>query len=164
MPTFASEAERQEILDYFFQRFGIPEKAFEGFCFLKKERKIWAVRDHPELERILKQLKVESAGIPLLRTKISMWKPTTAGLHFFGCHATRNVIDLDGDVLRTFLNRESIQGPFPLEPGFVIVRWKGKVLGCAVYGKGRLRSQIPEKRGEPFRGKADAEETEGLSG
>ena len=164
MPTFASEAERQEILDYFFQRFGIPEKAFEGFCFLKKERKIWAVRDHPELERILKQLKVESAGIPLLRTKISMWKPTTAGLHFFGCHATRNTIDLDGDVLRAFLNRESIEGPFPLEPGFVIVRWRGKVLGCAVYGKGRLRSQIPEKREEPLKGKADAEETEGLSG
>jgi NOL1/NOP2/fmu family ribosome biogenesis protein len=56
------------------------------------------------------------------------------------------------------LTRESIEGPFPLEPGFVIVRWKGKVLGCAVYGKGRLRSQIPEKRGEPFRGKADADE------
>ena len=164
MPTFASEAERQEILDYFSDRFGIPEKAFEGFCFLKGERKIWVVRDHPELERILKQLKVESAGIPLLRTKISMWKPTTAGLHFFGRHASRNTIDLDGDLLRAFLTRESIEGPFPLEPGFVIVRWGGKVLGCAVYGKGRLRSQIPEKRGEPFRGKADAEETEGLSG
>jgi len=149
--TFASEAERREILDYFMGRFGIPEKAFDGFCFLKGERKIWVVRDHPELERILKQLKVESAGLPLLRTKISMWKPTTAGLHFFGRHATRNTIDLDGDVLRAFLNRESIQGPFSLEPGFVIVRWKGKVLGCAVYGKGRLRSQIPEKRGEPFK-------------
>jgi len=155
LPTFISEAERREILDYFSLRFGIPEKVFEGFCFLKGGRKIWVVRDHPELERILKQLKVESAGIPLLRTKISMWKPTTAGLHFFGQHATRNVIDLDGDVLRAFLNRESIEGPFSLEPGFVIVRWRGKVLGCAVYGKGSLRSQIPEKRGEPFREGSD---------
>jgi len=155
LPTFASEAERQEILDYFSRRFGIPEKAFEGFCFLKGERKIWVVRDHPELERALHELNVESAGIPLLRTKPSMWKPTTAGLHFFGCHATRNVIDLGEDPLRAFLNRESIEGPFSLEPGFVIVLRKGKVLGCAVYGKGRLRSQIPEKRGEPFRGKAD---------
>ena len=151
MPIFASEAERREILDYFSRRFGIPEKAFDGFCLLKEERKIWVVRDHPELVRILKQLKVESAGIPLLRTKISMWKPTTAGLHFFGRHATRNVIDLDGDVLRAFLNRENIEGPFSLEPGFVIVRWRGKVLGCAVYGKGKLRSQLPEKRGEPFK-------------
>lgn len=164
MPTFASEAERQEILDYFSDRFGIPEKAFEGFCFLKGERKTWVVRDHPELEKILIQLKIDSAGIPLLRTKISMWKPTTAGLHFFGRYATRNVIDLEGDALRAFLNRENIEGPFSLEPGFVIVRWRGKVLGCAVYGKGRLRSQIPEKREEPLKGKADAEETEGLSG
>jgi NOL1/NOP2/fmu family ribosome biogenesis protein len=158
LPTFASEAERREILDYFSHRFGIPEKAFDGFCFLKGERKIWVVQDHPELERILKQLKVESAGIPLLRTKISMWKPTTAGLHFFGCHATRNTIDLGEDLLRAFLNRESIEGPFPLEPGFVIVRWRGKVLGCAVYGQGRLRSQIPGKRGEPFRERTDSEE------
>lgn len=153
MPTFASEAERREILDYFSLRFGIPEKAFEGFCFLKGGRKIWVVRDHPELEKILQEMKAESAGIPLLRTKASSWKPTTAGLHLFGRHATRNVIDLGEDLLRDFLNRENIEGPFSLEPGFVIVRWRGKVLGCAVYGKGRLRSQIPQKRGEPFREK-----------
>jgi len=151
LPTFASEAERKEILGYFSERFGIPEKAFDGFCFLMGERKIWVVRDHPELERILDQLKVRSAGIPLLRTKPSMWKPTTAGLHLFGLHATRNVIDLEGDALQAFLKREPIDGPLPIEPGFVIVRWQGKVLGCGVYGKGKLRSQLPEKRGEPFK-------------
>jgi NOL1/NOP2/fmu family ribosome biogenesis protein len=103
------------------------------------------------LERILDQLKVRSAGIPLLRTKPSMWKPTTAGLHLFGLHATRNVCDLEGEARQAFLKREAINGPLPLEPGFVIVRWQGKVLGCGIYGKGRLRSQLPEKRGEPFK-------------
>ena len=158
MPTFASEAESKEIRDYFSDRFGIPEKAFEGFCFLKGERKIWVVRDHPELERILNQLKVESAGIPLLRTKPSMWKPTTAGLHLFGPHATRNVIDLEGETLQAFLKREPIDGPLSLDPGFVIIRREGKVLGCGIYGKGRLLSQIPEKRGKPFMGKLHPEE------
>ena len=157
MPTFASEAERKEILDYFTGRFGIPEKAFDGFCFLKGERKIWVVRDHPELEKILSQLKVESAGIPLLRTKPSMWKPTTAGLHLFGLHATRNVIDLEGDAFQAFLKKEPIDGPFPLMPGFVIARWEGKVLGCGVYSQGILRPQIPEKRGEPFKKKSSPE-------
>jgi len=155
LPTFASEAERREILDYFSQRFGIPEKGFEGYCFLKEERKIWVVRDHPELESTLQQLKVESAGIPLLRTKISMWKPTTAGLQFFGRHAIRNVIDLEGEILRAFLRRESIEGPFSLEPGFVIVRWRGRVLGCGVYGKGKLRSQIPGPRRRGLKEKTD---------
>jgi len=121
------------------------------------ERKIWTVRDHPELERIMKQLKFESAGIPLLRTKNSMWKPTTTGLHLFGLHATRNVIDLEGEALQAFLKREVIDGSLPLEPGFVIVRCEGKVLGCGIYGKGGLRSQLPEKRGKPFRGKLYAE-------
>ena len=153
MVIFASVAERKEILDYFSGRFGMPEEAFEGFCFLKGERKIWVVREHPDLEGILKQLKVESAGIPLLRTKTSMWKPTTAGLQVFGSHATRNGIDLEGDALQSFLRGESLEGPFPLDPGFVIVRWKGKVLACGVYGKGKLRSQIPEPRGRGLRGK-----------
>lgn len=151
MPTFASEPERKGILDYFWNRFGIPEKAFEGFCFLKGERKIWVVRDHPELERILRQLKFETAGIPLLRTKTSLWKPTTTGLHLFGLHATRNIIDLEGDAVLAFLRKKNIVGSLPLEPGFVIVRCQGKVLGCGIYGKGRLRSQVPEKRGEPFK-------------
>jgi NOL1/NOP2/fmu family ribosome biogenesis protein len=157
LPTFANEAERREILGYFSGRFGIPEKAFDGFCFLKGERKIWVVRDHPELERILKQLKVESAGIPLLRTKNSMWKPTTAGLQFFGHHATRNVFDLGPGDLPAFLQGDPREAPPFIEPGFVIVRWKEKVLGCAVCGKGKLRSQIPHKRREPFRGKLNPE-------
>jgi NOL1/NOP2/fmu family ribosome biogenesis protein len=150
LPTFASEAERREILDYFSDHFGIPEKAFEGFCFLMGERKIWVVQDHPELERTLEQLKVESVGIPLLRTKTSMWKPTTAGLHFFGHHATRNVFDLGQEDLADFLKGEPRQAPPFIESGFVIVRWREKVLGCAVCGKGKLRSQIPHKRREPF--------------
>jgi NOL1/NOP2/fmu family ribosome biogenesis protein len=154
--TFASAAERKEVLDYFSGRFGIPEEAFEGFCLLKGEKKIWVVRDHPDLEGILKQLKIESAGIPLLRTKKSMWKPTTAGLQVFGAYATRNGIDLEGDALHDFLKGESLEGPFPLDPGFVIVRWNGKVLACGAYGKGKLRSQIPEPRGRGLRRKNGA--------
>jgi NOL1/NOP2/fmu family ribosome biogenesis protein len=156
---FASEVERKEILDYFSDRFGIPEEAFEGFCFLKGERKIWVVREHPDLEGILNQLKVESAGVPILRTKTSMWKPTTAGLQIFGPYATRNGIDLEGDALQTFLKGESLEGPFSLEPGFVIARCRGKVLACAVYGKGKLRSQIPEPRGRGLRGKIRSEDS-----
>ena len=157
MVTCASEAERKEVLDYFSGRFGIPEEAFGGFCFLQGEKKIWVVREHPDLEGILKQLKVESAGVPLLRTKTSMWKPTTAGLQAFGSQATRNRIDLEGEALQAFLRGETLEGPFPLDPGFVIVRWKGRVLACGIYGKGKLRSQIPEPRGRGLREKNGVE-------
>jgi NOL1/NOP2/fmu family ribosome biogenesis protein len=150
LPTFISEAERREILDYFSLRFGIPEKAFEGFCFLKGGRKIWVVRDHPELERILQEMKVESAGIPLLRTKTSRWKPTTSGLQVFGLHATRNVVELGEEDLPLFLGGKTMGAPSFLEPGFAVIRWKGKVLGCAACGKGKIRSQIPRKRREPL--------------
>ena len=159
MPTFASEAERREILDYFSHRFGIPEKAFEGFCFLKGGRKIWVVRDHPELERILQEMKVESAGIPLLRTKASRWKPTSAGLQVFGRQATRNAVELGEEDLPLFLRGKTLKAPSFLEPGFTVIRWRGKVLGCAACGKGKIRSQIPEPRRRGLKEKTDAGET-----
>ena len=163
MLIFANQAERKEVLDYFSGRFGIDEKAFAGFCFLMGEKKIWAVREHPDLAGILNQLKVETAGIPLLRTKASMWKPTTAGLQAFGDHAARNGIDLEGEALQAFLRGESLEGPFPLDPGFVIVRWKGRVLACGVYGKGKLRSQIPEPRGRGLKGTKKLAHTDELN-
>jgi NOL1/NOP2/fmu family ribosome biogenesis protein len=150
LPTFASEAERREILDYFSRRFGMPEKAFEGFRFLKGGRKIWVVRDHPELKRILQEMRVESAGIPLLRTKASGWKPTTDGLQAFGRHATRNVVELGEEDLPLFLGGKTLEAPSFLEPGFAVIRRRGKILGCAVCGKGKIRSQIPRRRVEPI--------------
>lgn len=161
MLTFVSEAEREGILAYFFKRFGIPPEAFRGHRFLQRGGTIWVAADAPGLAEALEALKIETAGIPLLRTRLGPgrseglalsrvegmpnWKPTTAGLQIFGRFATRNVIDLDDKALEAFLRQGVVQGDFPVEAGYVIVRWKGKVLGCGLYGKGGLRSQIPSE-------------------
>ena len=83
MLTFISQAERKEILAYFQQRFGIPPEAFEGLRLLQKGPTVWAVRDGPGLDQLVSQLKVESAGVPLLRARTAVPKPTTAGLRLF---------------------------------------------------------------------------------
>lgn len=159
MPTFISEVEQEEILAYFFERFGIPPEAFQGYRFARRGGTIWIASDAPGLDEALRQLKVETAGIPLLRRRpersegpalsrvegIPPWKPTTAGLQVFGRFATRNVVDLDDEALETFLRQGIVQKDFPVEAGYVIVRWKGRVLGCGLYGKGGLRSQIPSE-------------------
>ena len=125
MLTFVSHADRKVILGYFEERFGIPEKAFDGFRLLKKGRTIWAVKDGPGLDQLLKQLRVEAAGVPLIRVRATTRKPTTAGLRLW--QATRNVIDLDNEALEEFLNRGVVSKTYPAEPGYVVVRWRGEV-------------------------------------
>ena len=156
MLTFVSCADRKAILAYFEERFGIPEEAFDGFRLLKKGRTIWAVKDGPGLDQLLKELKVEAAGVPLIRVRTAMRKPTTAGLRLW--QATRNVIDLDDEALEEFLNRGVLLKTFPAESGYVVVRWRGKILGCGLYSKGKLRSQIPKHWWHQVRGKIDLPE------
>ena len=143
MLSFASQTEQKEILTYFSERFGIPGASFKDFCFIKSGNTVWAVSDVLGLAEILKGLKLETTGIPLLRMKKTLWKPTTAGLQFFGQQATRNTIDLNDETLETFLKEGVLLQTLSVEPGFVIIRWNGKVLGCGLYSKGRLTSQVP---------------------
>jgi hypothetical protein len=151
--TFVSYTDRKAILAYFQERFGIPEEAFDGFRLLKKGRTIWAVKDGPNLDQLLNLLKVDAAGVPLIRIRTTMQKPTTAGLRLW--QATRYVIDLDDEALEEFLNRGVLLKTFPAESGYVVVRWRGEVLGCGLYSKGKLRSQIPKHWWLQVKGKID---------
>jgi NOL1/NOP2/fmu family ribosome biogenesis protein len=156
--SFASQNEQEEILTYFSTRFGIPGASFNGFCFIKSGNTAWAVSDVSGLAEIVNGLKLETAGIPLLRTKKNLWKPTTAGLQYFGHEATRNTIDLNNETLMALLREGFLVGAFCLEPGFVIITWNGRVLGCGLYSKGRLTSQVPAESWRQIRGKGDNQE------
>lgn len=145
MLTFASESERKEVLDYLADRFGIPPETFDGFCLLRKGNSVWMVSDAPDLRKALGLLNIETAGIPLLRKRPPRWKPTTAGVQFLGPQATRNVIDLDEDSISPFLEGQTLYGEFDVDPGYVIIRSEGRILGCGFYDRGKLRSQVPKE-------------------
>jgi len=103
------------------------------------------VSDAPDLRKALGLLNIETAGIPLLRKRPPRWKPTTAGVQFLGPQATRNVIDLDDDSISPFLEGQTLYGEFDVDPGYVIIRSEGRILGCGFYDKGKLRSQVPKE-------------------
>jgi NOL1/NOP2/fmu family ribosome biogenesis protein len=143
--SFASQTERESVLRYFSERFGIEAGVFSGYRLVKSGNTAWAVSDMPGLSGVLEGLKVETTGIPLLRMKKNLWKPTTVGLQFFGRQATRNTISLNDEALEQFLREGFLLQTFSVEPGFVILGWRGNVLGCGLYRKGRLTSQVPVK-------------------
>ena len=143
MPGFVKNRDRKEILDYFAHRFGIPEERFQPYELFERGKMIRIISTSPQLEEAMRSLKVERVGIPFLRRKRPIWKPTTVGLQIFGSGATRNVMDLDREAFELLFGGEPLHQALPFEPGYVILRWKGGVLGCGFYDKGVLESQIP---------------------
>ena len=143
MLVSVSPSEEQGIFEYWSVRFGVPVTALKGLRFLVRGKNVWAMGDLTGVTETLASLKVEAPGLPFLRRRRDSWKPTTAALLFLGDAISKNVVDLTAERLDPFLQGETLAGPFLVEGGYVAVRYGGEMLGCALYGKAGLRSQLP---------------------
>lgn len=121
----------------------MPFSALQGLQFLARGKTVWAMADLAGIQETLALLKVEAAGLPFLRRRGEQWKPTTAALFFLEDAIAKNVVELTAEHLDPFLRGEVLSGSFPVEGGYVAVRFEGRMLGCALHGKGGLRSQLP---------------------
>jgi Uncharacterized conserved protein len=82
----------------------------------------------------------------IMNLKDRPWKPTTSALQVFGRHATRNLIHLDSANSRSFMEGKTLAIESDSESGYVVVFYRGEVLGCGLYSHGKLVSQIPKER------------------
>lgn len=122
-------------------RFGISALAFAGCKFFQKAGSVWAVSDVD-----LPILSYEALGMRIMNCKDRPWKPTTSALQIFGRYATKNMIHLEWKEALTFLEGGSQCIESDCEPGYVVVFYRGDVLGCGLYSHGKLVSQIPKER------------------
>jgi len=129
------------VADLWGERFGIPPSAFAGFIFFRKANSVWAAN-----EAILPRLSYEAIGMRIMNLKDRPWKPTTSALQVFGRHATRNLIHLDSANSRSFMEGKTLAIESDSESGYVVVFYRGEVLGCGLYSHGKLVSQIPKER------------------
>ncbi len=82
----------------------------------------------------------------IMNLKDRPWKPTTSALQVFGRHATKNLIHLDSADARSFMEGRTLAIESDSESGYVVVFYRGEVLGCGLYSRGLLVSQIPKER------------------
>jgi NOL1/NOP2/fmu family ribosome biogenesis protein len=98
----------------------------------------------------LPRLSYEAVGMRIMNCKDRPWKPTTSALQIFGKYATKNLMHLQADSARVFLEGKSQEigedMAMNCEPGYVVVFYRGEVLGCGLYSHGKLVSQIPKDR------------------
>jgi len=85
-------------------------------------------------------------GIRLARIYPYSVKPTTFGMQVLGGQATRNVVDLTDEQAKLLINGGSINTEVEASNGFVLLGWRGLVVGVGFYKRPVLKSQIPRFR------------------
>jgi len=122
-------------------RFGIPKDAFDGCFFYGRGKNIW-IFSQPEIP----DLRCDSVGLRSMSTKGKVWKPTTYALQLFGPLADKNCLDLDSEEAKKFIAGGCQRLESDLEDGYVVVSYGGEILGCGLYVRGQLLSQLPKER------------------
>ncbi|ATW87395.1 hypothetical protein halTADL_0591 [Halohasta litchfieldiae] len=137
-------ASREEVVDFFEERFGIEPAVFESFTFWEKGKgKIWIFADD-----MPSPIRIEGLGMTVLRTRQEHWKPTHSAVQRFGKHATKNVVDLSAEEAAQFARGNDQDVDWDGDWGYLIAahQFAGErePVGVGLYLYDELRSTVPK--------------------
>ena len=125
------------------ERFGIPREAFGRLAAVEDQETIFV--GTPEVMGF-DAVRPMRRGIRLARVYPYSLKPTTFGMQVLGAQATRNVIDVSDEQTKLLINGGALSIDVEADNGFVLIRWRGLVVGVGFYKRPVLKSQIPRFR------------------
>jgi NOL1/NOP2/fmu family ribosome biogenesis protein len=139
-------ATREELLDFWDERYAIAPETFENYSFWEKGGgKLWVFRGE-----VASPLEAEALGMTFLRTRQEHWKPTTNAVQRFGRDAEKNVVELDDAEARRFVAGEDQHVDWDGDWGYLIaaheLAGEREPLGVGLFIDGELRSQVPKGR------------------
>jgi NOL1/NOP2/fmu family ribosome biogenesis protein len=144
--TDEGRATREEVVEWWVDRFGLDPETFENYTFWEKGAgKVWAFASDLE-----SPADVEGLGMTFLRTRQEHWKPTTDAVQRFGREATKNVVVLETDDARAFLRGADTDPEWDGDWGYLIaahdIAGAVEPIGVGLYLYDELRSQMPKGR------------------
>lgn len=131
-----------DVWDYLAQRFGVGSDDLDGFVIVEQSGDYWLAPDGYKTE-----MGLETRGIRFVRELDTGFKPTTYGLQLLEDALEKNVVELDRDELEAVLDGELIDREAD-SPGYVALRFDGRVIGCGLYKNDTVSSWIPKGRGQ----------------
>jgi len=139
-------ATREEVLDFWDERFGVPPATFDEHTFWERGKgKLWIYRGEPP-----SPVDIEGLGMTFLRTRQEHWKPTLEAVQRFGDRATKCVIHLSDGEAEAFVAGHDQELDWDGDWGYLIVTHdlagRREPVGVGLYVYGELRSQVPKGR------------------
>jgi len=152
LPATADEREvegratREEVVEWWDQRFEIPPETFSEYTFWEKGKgKIWILHGD-----VASPLRIEALGMKFLRTRQEHWKPTTNAVQRFGREASKNVIELTREQARRFVRGEDQELDWEGDWGYLVATHEladaPEPLGVGLFVHGELKSPVPKGR------------------
>jgi hypothetical protein len=115
---------------------------FESYVLLKTAKAWWLFRRSRHVE-LAAGFKVFGCGMKAFQRISRFVKPTTRLIQLFGEEATRSIVDITDEELRSLMRGEGIPWNLEDEDGYVILRLNGSdVLGLGLLIRGVVKSQI----------------------
>ena len=144
MLNFLNSNKTKLLLEYCIKRFDMSDNIFKGYQLYEgSKNKIYLVRKITDLRFI-----PESSGLCIFRFDKTP-KPTTNFLQLFGSDIKKNILDLNKFELIEYckgsdLERDTVKNN--LEPGFIAIRYKKTIIGCAHWNQKIVKNQLPKSR------------------
>jgi len=147
LPRFES-VEREDIVAWWAEHFGIPEEAFDGHVFFRKgANAVWMVVDG-----LVESVRYDTVGITIMRSSgigPDGWRPTGTALQALADHITLNQLTLDKEQAARFIAGEEVSLSDEHEDDvrrYVLTRYDGSALGCGLASGTRLIPQVSKDR------------------
>jgi NOL1/NOP2/fmu family ribosome biogenesis protein len=142
-PEFVKD-ERHDLFSYLENRFGVACSIFDEYFLLKKNKSWWLLRQSDHI-RHASSLKVWMTGLKVFQTVGRYIKPTTRMIQVFGHHAVRAVLNISEDDINKMAQGRHISSDMEIDNGYIILSFKGAVIGLGLFIDGRITSQIPRR-------------------
>jgi len=139
----------KEFLEYLSERFGIQPEIFSDYVFSVNGERI-RIFSKGILDKNLEGMNVKGiglrAGTYFKKNNATKIKISTNFAQIFGIYATKNVIELDEDETKRYIQGNDIEKKCDVEEGSVIIRRGEDIIGVGSYHNGIIKNQIPKAK------------------
>lgn len=134
----------KSLLDYLYERFGIPSHVFDGLNFVESADSIWVTGANLSYADMLSR--ISSIGMRLAHIMDGRFKPTSYALMWLQPYIKSSIVHITLDELVTLLRGQPVKLRADASRGFVAIAFEGDVLGCGFFTGNELRCEMPKGR------------------
>ena len=136
---------RKEVEEYF-ASFGVPKSAFAGKEFVKISNSIWLVTKGLKKPQ---EFNVQTYGLRIMHVVKWGLKPTSFALQLLAKHINKRICEVDGKELLGLIEGKPLARK--MERGYVALKFRGKIIGCALSTGEKIYSQLPKLLMQSFK-------------